>query len=278
MIEKNARKIFNFLDYKEYLVDAIQHMPGNGRGVRRSLSDSIRCKTSYVTQVLNGNAHFSLEQGILVNQFFSHNPLESHYFLLLIQFLRAGSESLKLYFRDLLDKCRDESLNLSKRLPKSQTLSATDQQVYYSDWTYAAVHVLLSIPRYRTAERLAKALSLKTEVVNKILTHLDNVGLAKRVEGEFQIGTARLHLGSDSPLIAKHHTNWRVHSIQAINKSYGDLDHLHYSSVVTLSASDVRKVKARIVEVIEELKLVIQKSEEETCFSLGMDFYPITGN
>jgi len=41
-------------------------------------------------------------------------------------------------------------------------------------------------------------------------------GLAEEKEGRFKIGNSRIHLPSNSPLISKHHTNWRVKAIQTL--------------------------------------------------------------
>jgi hypothetical protein len=54
--------IFEYRDYKTYLNDTLEKRARefNERGIRSRLSEAIKCHTAYVSQVLGGNAHFSL--------------------------------------------------------------------------------------------------------------------------------------------------------------------------------------------------------------------------
>lgn len=51
--------IFDYSDYKAFILSVDQSRP---RGFRKSLAAAIPCQTAYVSQVLNGGAHFNLEQ------------------------------------------------------------------------------------------------------------------------------------------------------------------------------------------------------------------------
>lgn len=97
--------IFEYRSYKAYLRDWLA--ADEKRGARTRLADAIRCHNGYVSQVLNGDAQFSLEQGELINRFLGHTKDQSSFLLLLIQYERAGTSTLKIHFDEQLNTRRN---------------------------------------------------------------------------------------------------------------------------------------------------------------------------
>jgi hypothetical protein len=156
---------------------------------------------------------------------------------------------------------------------KGGQLSNEDQVIYYSFWEYAAVHVLLSLPQFRTKEAIADYLGIPLLRTSEILDFLLSVGIAVRKGTEYSRGTARIHLDRDSPMIARHHANWRFRSIQMIDRSHKD--NLHYSSAMAISREDVEKLKAMIREFIQSTRPLIRDSPEEVAQCLLIDLFPL---
>ena len=98
------KTIFEFDDYKAYLKHFSARRPKGGRGFRAEIARCASCQTAYVSQVLNSNANFSLEQAQALNKLLLHNKEEGQYFLLLVQFHRAGSRDLRSHFQDLINE------------------------------------------------------------------------------------------------------------------------------------------------------------------------------
>jgi uncharacterized protein (TIGR02147 family) len=265
--------VFDYRDYKKYLVDSLDARPGGGRGSRSALAEATGCQTAYVSQVLNGNANFSLEQADLINKFLGHAADEADFFLLLVQHGRAGTHSLRSYFMGQINKILEKRLVIKDRLDVKKALSREDQVLYYSNWLYAMVHVMLSIPEFQNREAIAKYLGLPLQRVSEILDFLLSVGLAKRDQGRFKIGDARLHLGSDSAMFAKHHTNWRVQAMRSLDRSGND--DTHYSSVVTLTKEDAVKIRLMIIDFIKEVKVVVKEAKEEEVHAFCLDFFQV---
>ncbi|HEY1080196.1 MAG TPA: hypothetical protein VGE46_08860, partial [Bdellovibrio sp.] len=65
--------LYDFEDYKAYL----RHRAEAERGVKSALAKALNCQSAYISQVLNENAHLSLEQGDAANTFFAHSEKES---------------------------------------------------------------------------------------------------------------------------------------------------------------------------------------------------------
>jgi hypothetical protein len=104
------------------------------------------------------------------------------------------------------------------------------------------------------------------------LEFLTNVGLAEKRGTEYFPGQKHIFLGTDSPLIIQHHTNWRTQSIAALDPS--NHDHLHYSAVVSIAKEDFEKLKSQFTRGIELARKAWTeaKKEEELCV-LALDWY-----
>ncbi len=200
-----------------------------------------------------------------------HGPDEGHFFLLLVQNERAGSSNLKKYFQDQLGQLAKKQFFLKHRLGEEPHLVGEDQTIYYSSWIYAAVHVLVDIPEFQTKEALAKRLSLPLQRIADVLEFLVGTGLVLREGNLFRTGKKSIHLGSDSPLIYKHHANWRMRAISALDAK--DEEALHYSSAITISYKDVPEIKSILVNTIKEIKARVRHTKEETPYCFSLDFF-----
>ncbi|OFZ20511.1 MAG: hypothetical protein A2X94_10780 [Bdellovibrionales bacterium GWB1_55_8] len=265
-----AVSIFEFTDYKAY-INATLEANSKKRGGRSELARSIHCQPGYVSRVLGGSIHFSLEQADSVNQFFGHSEDESQYLLLLVEWNRAGSTHLKAHLEKQISRFQKDYLNLKNRLKIENRLEEKDQTRYFSSWHYAAIHTLLSIPQFQNKERISKQLHIRLNRVSQVIDYLVRTGLIAFDGKKYSTGVSRLHLGNDSPLISKHHINWRIQAIKTLE--HEDLDDLHYSSVVSLSNADVQTIKSILIKSVEAAKAVIKDSKEETVACFNVDFF-----
>lgn len=268
-------ELFDFNHYKDYLKFHLNDRSGRGgRGARAKLARAIGCQTAYVAQVLGGEkAQFSLEQGEAINDFWGHSEAEGHYFLVLIQHERAGSPKLRQRFARELQSIRESRLLLKNRLGVKAVLQEQDQADYYSTWFCAAIHALVSIPGYQSAEKIAARLGISSAAAGRALDLLLRSGILVRDEEKIKIGEARLHLPSDSPLIPRHHTNWRLQALRVLQQN--PAANLHYSSVISVAAEDVQRIREVLIKAIATLKPIIRDSREEKLQCLSFDFFEV---
>ena len=263
--------VFSFSEYKEYLEKSLEIRALNEKGQKSKLAEAIGCQPAYLSQVLNGPNDLSPEQGQSANRFLGHNPAESRYFLSLILLSRAGTQDLKNYYRDELKKLRDERLILKNRVNSNRTLSEADQARYYSSWYFAAVHVVTSLGYFPNKDKIAQALGLPLITVVEVLDFLTKIGLLEQKNNEYKQGETNLYLGSDSPFITKHHTNWRVKAIQSLDqKAEGDL---HYSGVITCSKDDAKRIHELLIQTVEKIRSLVRESKDETLCAYTLDFF-----
>ena len=267
--------VFDYQDYKKFLRALISSRPKGGRGIRLAIAKHIGCPVSHISQVLNGKPHLSMEQAEGLNEYLGHTQDEAAFFFLLIQLSRAGTTALKKRLELQVEQILEKRIDLKVRLGVAETLSNEAKAIFYSSWVYGAIHVMISIEKFQTKEAIAQHLGLSVKKIGEILEFLISTGLAVQKDGgKFIIGNSRIHLGNDSPLIAKFHTNWRIQAIRSMDHENFVQD-LHYSSAITISKKDVQKIKERLIKCIEENNAIIKDSKEEEVHCLALDFFQI---
>src|SRR5262249_53933290 len=137
--------IFQYTEYKSYL-SAILRSSGEGRGRRTKLAAALGCRAGFVSQVLNGSSHFSLEHRVQVAAFLDLKGQEREYFMLLLHHAKAGSVKLRQHYETLIKRAVEERNEIKSRIPRTHSLSEADCATYYGNWTYALVHMALSVP------------------------------------------------------------------------------------------------------------------------------------
>ena len=70
-------------NYIEYLKAALTN-DGKRGGAKQALAKYLRCQSSFVSQVLTGRSHFSLEHAVAISDFLKHSDDEREFFLLLV--------------------------------------------------------------------------------------------------------------------------------------------------------------------------------------------------
>jgi uncharacterized protein (TIGR02147 family) len=267
------KSIFQFSDYKKFVLDRIEAAPNQGRGLRRELAEAMGCQVAYVSHVLAGDRHFSLEQAEALARFFALRAEETGFFFLLVEHNRAGTPALRKFLERQIREKRLEYLELQSRVNVQGKISEQDEATYYSSWHYQAVRVALSLPHCRTVGAISKELNLPSERVTEVLTFLIHRGIAREQGGQYFPGATRVHLASDSPHITKLHSNWRLHALRSL-ENYHTSD-FHYSGVVSISRDDFEKVQEILRKAVVESLDVVKPSQEERLAVMNLDFYGI---
>ncbi|MGZ3724003.1 MAG: TIGR02147 family protein, partial [Bdellovibrionales bacterium] len=268
------KSVFSFTDYKAYLNDYQASLPRGGHGFRTHLAEALDCRLSYISQVLNSDANFSPEQGESVNRFLKHGGEESDYFLLLILHQRAGSSDLERRLKTQIGDIQKRRQLRRVQVDIKEELSLEDQMIYYSTWIYSAIHILVSLKNFRTSPAISERLRLPIERVQDALEFLMAKNLIVQNGNAFEPGLARIFLKSDSPMINKHHSNWRLRAMDSL--SYPTDADVHYSGVLSFSTRDLGRIRDKIFNAIEDVRSTTRDSqpEEELC-ALCVDFFKI---
>ncbi len=270
---KAQKPLFQSQNYKEYVIATLEENSAVQKGQRLRLAKHLNCNASYISQVLNEHQHFTPEQAVAASEFLGHSETESRYFLNLVLMERAGSMKLKNFYKLELEKLRSEQLIVKNRIKANRTLSAEDQAKYYRVWHCAAIHMIVSLPAYRKREVIAKALKLPLATVRQTVEFLISAGLVKEKNSELFQGENNILIGADSPFLIRHQANWRMRTLQELDNQKSD--HLHYSSVITCSNSDLSTIKEIMIKAIQEVRATIKTSSDETLAVYNLDLFRI---
>jgi len=244
--------------------------------MKTALASAAQCQTTYVSMVLQGERHFSLEQAEAINQFLQHSVEEARFFILLVSRERAGTPALRHRLEREIKIEIDKYHDLKHRLKaKKETLSPEVQATYYRTWYNTAVHVCLTVAKMRTKESISKALGIPVQQVSEALEFLVSVGLAEKRAQEYFTGENVVFVGRDSPFLTHHHINWRQQAIRSIELNR-ERD-VHYSGVVSLRAEDSEKLRNLFLKSIEEARAIWKNStNEEGLHAICVDFFRIS--
>lgn len=272
MDKKNS--VFSYIDYREYLRDHIRAMPNSGRGQLTQIAKHLNTSSVLVSYVFNGTRDFSMEQAIEVAEFLGLSDLESDYFSLLIQFSRAGSHKLKNKISHQLEKMRQVALNLKSRVVQDLEMSAEAKSRFYSNWYYSGVRLSSSIDGLNTVEALAKYLRLSRARVREVLEFLVQYGLCVEKAGLYSMGPRRTHLEASSPLVSRHHANWRLKAIEHLDDVASE--ELFYTGPMAVSDLVMSEIRKDLVDLIDHMVKKVGDSPSENLACLNIDFFKVT--
>ncbi len=194
--------LFEFQNYQEFMQDQLGGRSSRS-GSKTLLAEKLQIKTSYLSRILKGDADLTLEQALEVSQFLSLNGIEQEYFLLLVNYSRAGTFELKTFYQNALDKVSKESKKIERRIYEPQALNKEDSLKYYSRWIYLAVHIAVSVPGLKDLRAIANKFKLSIEEAQEVLdflvqTQIISYDLRKR---QYSVGPTYTHVGRQSDLI-----------------------------------------------------------------------------
>ncbi|OQW49857.1 MAG: hypothetical protein A4S09_11455 [Proteobacteria bacterium SG_bin7] len=262
--------IYDYVDYKSYISDTLKL---RGHGAKKDFAKTAEIQESFLSQVLHAKADLSLEQADKANKFFGHTNDEAHFFLILAQRSRAGTVSLKNYFDKLIQEILEKKKNLKEQVKAKSNVSDEHRERFYSSWQFAAVQVATSIKEYQTLKSISQKLGISERRVAEILEFLLAAGLVIRKNDHFDMGTQSTHLGKDSPLVFKHHANWRLQTLIKLEEQ--NADNFHYSTIMSLSAEAAQQIKNLLVKTVRGSNEAMEFSREELLYVLGIDFYEL---
>ncbi len=270
MGKQQTNTLFTLSNFRPYVQSWAK---AKGRGEFRRIAIALNMHTTLVSQVLNGHKCFTEEQASQLAIYMGLNTLETDYFIKLVQFERAGTESLQKLFKRHLEQIQRQVSEIKSRVPESKELSEQDRAIFYSSWQYALVRLLTDIDRYQTVEEISRRLNLSVSRTQEIIDFLCTRGLCDVERGRYKRTNKNTHIEASSALSVRHHQNWRNKSIELIDKM--NPDDLTFTAPVSIARKDIDKVKEILLNAISDISKTIEKSPPEECVYLGIDWLKI---
>ena len=272
-----ALPIYSFKKYRAYLRHVLKEAPSKSQrhGSLSKASTAMGCQASYLSRVLAENAHLSPEQLVRFAHYTALNDSEVRYLIYLSLLERGGNPTYLKHLNAELTSLRNEQNQLKSRFKTTKEVSTEYQEEFYSRWYYCALHIAFYIKEFQAPQKAQKLVGLSDSQFQQALKFLLKAGfIEENAEGRIVAKASRYHLGSDSPTLLKHHTNWRLRALQAIEAPKEN--DFHYTSVISLSEKDLPQVREIFLEAIERTRALVKASEpEERIASYTIDFFEI---
>jgi uncharacterized protein (TIGR02147 family) len=263
--------VFENLDYLGFLRAQIKANK-TIHGYKAKLADAANCQRSYLSQVLIEKAHLTPDQAINLCRFWNLNIAESSYFLNLVHLARAATRTLKEFYSKELQKIRKEQGQLSKRYLFKE-IEPNEQSIYYSNWIYGAVHMLVTIPTYQDVESISEKLNISTKVITGVLEELEKLNLVSRDKKRWVATEKQIHVSSNSRFNSLNHQNWRNYAVR--NSSSDPENGIHYTAVYSLSLYNFKRLQTLLLEFIDMTRDMANQSPEEEVVNFNCDLFKL---
>lgn len=184
---------------------------------------------------------------------------------------RSGSKKLEIYFEKKIEAIRESRKLIRDAIKVDNPLTIDQQQTYYSNWLYSAIHIIVSISSFQNISDISAAFNISPKKTREILDYLHSIGLIEMTEKKVLPGKRRIHLSSDSIFSYNHHVNWRLRAIDAIQSRQPH--NLHFSGPISLTKDGALELQKLILEFIQKMEKVISEPNEEELFCLNLDYF-----
>lgn len=266
--------LFDTIDYKSWVNSHIQSLPKGGRGQYKQMADYMSVNPTIVTQVFNGDRELTPEQGVLLADFFALSKLETRYFLLLVNYARAGTHLYKKKIFEEIGEVKEQAREIKNRVQQDQVLTEEAKAILYSNWYYLAIWSLSAIPDFQNIEAITERLKITKKKAREALEFLKKYGLVKEGEnGQLKNGPTLVHLESTSSQIPRHHQNWRLQAFKRYENAQPT--DAFYTAPITLSEKDAIIIRENFLKFVSQSIDIIKDSPSEKLYCLCMDLFEV---
>lgn len=264
----SSNKIFNYDDYRSYLVDKIEEFPIKGRGVKKKISDYLSFRPTYLSKILTGKQNLSLEHVVKLNKFFEHSDLESRYFLYLVLLERSNDDSLKDYIKSLARDTRKDFTN--NKLTSIYDTHFDSNSSYYKSWYYSAIFILLGESSYQTVNQIQQKLQIPIEKIRKALEDMENDEIITKSGSSY---TRKKSVFASHSLPSTFHSGIKNSDFKVITQN----NILNTSMILSVKKDDLQKVEGILVNALQKCRDVIDSTSNKSgelrvlnleCFSI----------
>jgi uncharacterized protein (TIGR02147 family) len=266
-------KVFAFRNYKSFLNELVRQK--DSRGLLTKLAQAAGCELSYLSRSLSHEINITSDHAFKISQFLNLSVLEQSYFMTLVELERAGDRSYKKFLQSRLQGWLNEYEDLSQKTEKKVVVESSSLQMqYHSSWIYCAIHLLVSIKDFQSANKIAERLQLPVVHVKQVLAQLIDMGfVSQKGADHFEYLSGAMHISKSSPLVAFQHQNFRQRAV--LDSQNSNSDGLHYTSTYSIELKDYIKIKDLLFDSISRLEKIAGPSECEELVNINIDAFKL---
>jgi uncharacterized protein (TIGR02147 family) len=263
--------LFKYVDYRRYISDWLELARESGQSNLTRLASAIKVHPTFLAHVLKGTKNLSSEQTIELTEALGLTKIEHDYLFGLVNLDKAGSEKLRNYWRQRIKEISQERQKLISRIGKHRELTAEQKATFYSSWLYVAIYVATAIHDGQSLEEIALRFNLSREKSESYLSFLVQTGICEVNNGIYRMGSAVIYLPNESPLVVRHHSNWRIKAMNRMDQR--EEIELFFTSPMSMSKNDFLKIRNLIAEMIQTSLEICKDSSAEEVVCMNIDFF-----
>lgn len=262
--------LYTYNHYKKFVNDWIEKQPKKGYGQLKKIASHLEINSVVTSQIFRGERDLSPEQALKLANYIGLSDNERDCFLLLLQRERAGTTDLKDHYTRQIEAHR-KSAKVLKNSIKHHEYSDEDRATFYSHWHYSAIRLCSSIPEIKTVSDISTLLKLDRMTVSKVIDFLIKNRLVIQKPEGLVMGPSVTHVGNDSVFVNRHHLNWRLKALHAIDAS--SPDNLFYTGPMALSSEAANHIRNSLIQLIQSATREASGSQSEVLHCLNIDWF-----
>ena len=272
-------EVFEAEGYREllrhFLTEGKSRAP---RGKTSSLARALKCHVTFISQVARGLADFSPDQSLAFCKAAHYTEDETHFFLDLLTYERAGTVALKSLLAKKIEKKRSEFIRAGKRF-KSENLAKEDQQKYFCDPGLQLIHVLIQLEGIETAQNISDFMGCEVKILIPYLKDLVRMGIVDRdAEQKYTSRLNFIHLERGSAEFQFYTNFWRQFArLQVLGNSQRSEKEMSLTSLVVTSEEAAEKIRTKLAKQLESIGEEVKDSKSECLYFLALDFVKMRG-
>lgn len=266
-------------DYRALLKELVAERKATDARVNfQQMSLAVRVPKSYLSKVMHGGAHLSVDQLYLVGKYLKLTDEEQRYLQLLLDFARTGLAERRAALEAELRRIQAAKRQTHEHLA-AEPVRATEAGLseYYLEPHNQIIHICLSIPRYaKDPARLAKDLGLAPAKVNAALATLERLGLIGRADGGgWKTLVRNIHLPPGTPVYKAWRTQLKLLALHRM-EAVPDGETYSFSAVFSATPEVRRQAHARLLAALKEIEGLVRGATQEEAYQISIDLFPWT--
>lgn len=272
-LKQVRRRIFDYLDFREFLRDCYQARKQESRAFSyRYIGGKIGLDSGAISRILNGERDLNPEMARSLAGVFGLNEPEKEFFEILVLFGQARSLAEKNPFLERIFRLRGSKVSaLEER-----------QYVFYRKWYHLALRELLNFhPFEGDYHKLARMLRppIKTVEAKRAVRLLLDIGLLGRDEkGRLRLTEALITSGDD--IRAVFLNNLHLAMAELAVRAFPDMEprERDFSGLtIGLSPQGFAKVKAKTKEYRREVLEIARHDQDVACvYRMNLQLFPVS--
>jgi len=259
-------------DYKHVLRAKIR---ANARtyGYQSRLAKAANCQKSFLSAVVNSDSHWSLEHAMGAARFWELDRKETTHLIDLVSYARAGNAELKAHLKERIERRRIRAASAKANEPA--VLADDVIGLYYAQWYYCAIHVLLTIPGFRTEAEIADRLGIPESFAREAIEDLERMRIvAPRADGGWTVLVPTLRLPrSRGDLWRQSRRNWNERVLLDIARATPDS--IHHAAICSVSRKDADRIRRLAIELTERANAIVDHSPSEEIVCLALSYFTV---